>query len=68
MASPATIWAFADAGTQLAAVGVRAADLHQVHGLEAGEPLSVAATTRTAGAVQQQVTEAGGAVVVERAP
>lgn len=40
-------------------------ELHRLHGLAAGEPLIVTATTRVAGTVSQTITEAGGAVTVE---
>ncbi len=41
-------------------------DLHRIHGLELGSPLTVTETSRQAGAVLQAISEAAGAVVVTR--
>lgn len=42
-------------------------ELHRIHGLESGTPLVVTPTQRTAGAITQNVSEAGDTVTVERA-
>lgn len=42
-------------------------ELHRIHGLESGTPLVVTPTQRTAGAITQDVSEAGDTVTVERA-
>lgn len=41
-------------------------ELHLIHGLRAGSPLTVAQTSRTAGAVEQAIAEVGDAVTVTR--
>lgn len=41
-------------------------ELHLVHGLQSGSPLIVTPTSRVAGAVSQQITEAGNVVTVSR--
>ncbi len=43
------------------------ADLHKIHGLLVGAPLSVSTTARTAGDVSQVVAEVAGVVTVTRA-
>lgn len=43
-------------------------ELHLVHGLTPGSPLTVAPTSRTAGAVAQTIAEAAGIVTVTRDP
>lgn len=62
----AAVWAYAtrnltgEQATQLQ-------ELHRIHGLESGVPLVVTPTERTAGAITQNVSEAGDTVTVERA-
>lgn len=41
-------------------------ELYRIHGLEAGTPLQVSQAARTAGAITQQISEAGGVVTLER--
>lgn len=41
-------------------------EIHLIHGLQAGAPLTVNATARTAGAVTQTVNSAAGTTQVER--
>lgn len=41
-------------------------ELHLIHGLRAGSPLEVSPTARTAGAVEQEVSEVGDTVTVTR--
>lgn len=41
-------------------------ELHLIHGLTAGSPLSVTSVARTAGAVSQAIAEAAGTVTVTR--
>jgi hypothetical protein len=64
------------AGDDAIATAVRAAiatelarilDLAAIHGLVAGQPLTVSATQRQAGGITQTITEAGGTVTVARA-
>jgi hypothetical protein len=54
------------AGATLVAVHAMLSELHLIHGLTAGSPLSVAATSRTAGPVSQAIVESGGSVTVTR--
>ncbi len=56
------------AGVVLVEAHERHEELHLVHGLAAGDPLEVAQNSRTAGVVDQAITEAGGTVTVERVP
>jgi hypothetical protein len=70
-ADPAAVWNYVlsnglTAGATLVAVHEWLSELHLIHGLRAGSPLSVAATSRTAGAVEQTVGEAGDIVTVTR--
>jgi hypothetical protein len=72
-ASPAAIWAYEIAPGLSAADALLACvnwldELHRIHGLRSGVPLEVTQTARTAGAIVQQITEAAGAVTVERQP
>lgn len=41
-------------------------EVHKLQGLDIAAPLVVTAVTRSAGAIEQQITEAGGTVTVER--
>lgn len=50
----------------LVAVHTWLSELHLIHGLTAGSPLSVTAASRAAGAVSQAVAEAAGTVTVTR--
>lgn len=69
----AAVWAYASrtlTGAATALTPEQAAqlqELHRIHGLESGVPLSVTPTQRTAGAITQNVSEAGDTVTVERA-
>ena len=72
-ASAAEIWSYMlsnglTAGQNLVLAVQLLNDLHLIHGLNAGSPLSVAAATRTAGAITQSIVEAAGVVTVTRAP
>lgn len=41
-------------------------EIHKIHGLAAGTPLVVDATSRVAGSISQTIDETGGVVTVER--
>jgi len=45
---------------------MRLKELHEIHGLEAGSPLTVTPTQRVAAAVNQRIDESSGVVTVER--
>jgi hypothetical protein len=51
----------------LAAELSRILELAAIHGLVAGQPLTVTATARSSGAVSQTISESGGTVTVSRA-
>jgi hypothetical protein len=70
-ASAAQIWAYVlgnglSAGATLSAVHALLLELHQVHGLESGSPLTVTTTSRTAAAISQTIAEVAGTVTVTR--
>lgn len=50
----------------LVAVDSNADELHKIHGLKAGSPLTVAPTTRSAAGIAQSIAEAAGVVTVTR--
>lgn len=52
--------------SELAAELTRILELARIHGLVAGQPLTVTASQRQAGDITQTITEAGGTVTVER--
>jgi hypothetical protein len=54
------------AGETLAEVHALLLELHQIHGLELGSPLSVSDTQRTAAAIVQAISEVAGVVTVAR--
>jgi hypothetical protein len=41
-------------------------DLHMIHGLTVGAPLTVGQTARVAGSIEQTITDVGGATVITR--
>lgn len=43
-------------------------EIHKIHGLAIGSDLEVTATSRSAGAIEQTITEGGGTTTVSRAP
>jgi hypothetical protein len=45
---------------------LRLIELHKIHGLEAGSPLTVSPTQRSAGGIVQTLSEAGGTTTVTR--
>lgn len=51
---------------EIAAELARVDDLHRIHGLRVGEPLTVTTSQRTAGPVEQSIDEAGDTVTVTR--
>ena len=70
-ATAAEIWSYTlsnglTAEATLVAIHTMLSELHLIHGLTAGSPLSVTAASRTAGAVSQAVAEAAGTVTVTR--
>ena len=70
-ASAADVWSYVlsnglTAEQTLVAVHTWLSELHLIHGLTAGSPLSVTSVARTAGAVSQAVAEAAGTVTVTR--
>ena len=70
-ASAAEIWSYTlssglTAEATLVAIHTMLSELHLIHGLTAGSPLSVTAASRAAGAVSQAVAEAAGTVTVTR--
>ena len=70
-ATAAEIWSYTlssglTAEATLVAIHTMLSELHLIHGLTAGSPLSVTATSRAAGAVSQAVAEAAGTVTVTR--
>lgn len=72
-ASAAQIWAYVlpngkSAKQTLVEVHAMLLDLHLVHGLTLGSPLTVTAASRAAGAVAQTIAEASGTVTVTRSP
>jgi hypothetical protein len=44
------------------------AEFHRIHGLDPAAPLTVSPTQRTAGDVQQTISEVAGTVTVTRLP
>ena len=73
MATPEEMWGYipsggSSTGTVLAELHSRALEMHQIQGLKVGVPLAVTQTSRTAGAIVQTISEAGGVVTVERTP
>jgi hypothetical protein len=73
MATPAEMWDYIpgsgiSTGASLVELHSRAQELHLIHGLKLGSPLTVTATTRNAGVISQTISEAGGIVTVERLP
>lgn len=72
-ASAAQIWGYTlsnglSAGQNLVLAVQLLRELHLIHGLTAGSPLTVAPTARTAGAIAQTIAEAAGIVTVTRDP
>ena len=70
-ATAAEIWSYTlsnglTAEQTLVAIHTMLSELHLIHGLTAGSPLSVTAASRAAGAVSQAVAEAAGTVAVTR--
>lgn len=70
-ASAADIWGYTlsnglTAEQTVVAIHELLSELHLIHGLTLGSPLSVTAAARTAGAVSQAVAEAAGTVTVTR--
>ena len=70
-ATAAEIWSYTlssglTAEATLVAIHTMLSELHLIHGLTAGSPLSVTAASRAAGAVSQAVAEAAGTVTVTR--
>ena len=70
-ATAAEIWSYTlsnglTAEATLVAVHTMLSELHLIHGLTLGSPLSVTAASRAAGAVSQAVAEAAGTVTVTR--
>lgn len=73
MATPTEFWNHVPtglgmpAGDALAELHERVAELHLIHGLTIGQPLTVTPTSRQAGAVIQDIATAGETVTVARA-
>lgn len=70
-AGAADVWSYVmtngfTAEENVVAIRSLLSELHLVHGLLAGSPLSVTATRRLAGSVDQSVDESGGTVTVTR--
>lgn len=70
-ASAESVWSYllaggASAGDVLDRLNTLVDEIHQLHGLRAGQPLVVAQTSRRTGAIEQSVSEADGTVTVER--
>ena len=70
-ATAAEIWAYTlsnglTAEATVVAIHTMLSELHLIHGLTAGSPLSVTVASRAAGAVSQAVAEAAGTVTVTR--
>lgn len=65
-ADPADVWNHVLANGKTPAEMLT--ELYRIHGLEAGLPLTVGATSRQAGPIEQSVSEAGGSVTVTRQP
>ena len=70
-ATAAEIWSYTlssglTAEATLVAIHTMLSELHLIHGLTAGSPLSVTVASRAAGAVSQAVAEAAGTVTVTR--
>lgn len=70
-ASAADVWDYVlpngmPAGQVVAEIHTMLSELHLIHGLTLGSPLSVDATSRIAGAVSQVLGESGGTVTVTR--
>lgn len=68
---PSAIWSVVlpngqTAGQVLLSIIALADDLHRIHGLAIGTPLNVTGTSRTAGGIEQAVSESGGTVTVTR--
>lgn len=72
-ATAAQIWGYVMSNGQTAEANVLTifeylSDLHLIHGLRTGSPLTVSSTQRSAGAVVQALSEAVGTVTVTRQP
>ena len=70
-ATAAEIWSYTlsnglTAEATVVAIHTKLSELHLIHGLTVGSPLSVTAASRAAGAVSQAVAEAAGTVTVTR--
>jgi hypothetical protein len=70
-ASAAQVWNYVlsnglTAGATLVAVHTWLNELHLIHGLRSGSPLTVTPTNRNAGIVDQTIAEAGNDVTVTR--
>lgn len=70
-ASAAEIWAYTlsnglTAGQNVVAIYTMLNELHLIHGLKLGSPLTVTPTTRVAGAVEQAIEQSGNDVTVTR--
>jgi len=71
VSDPAAVWNYVMANGQTAEANILALlgyveELHLIHGLRAGSPLSVTDTSRQAGAVLQALGEAAGTITVTR--
>ncbi|MFN7881622.1 MAG: hypothetical protein ACK5PF_01195 [bacterium] len=72
MATPTEFWAHTisgmtqPAGDALADLHAQVTELHLIHGLKLGSPLTVTPTSREAGAVSQTIVTAGETVTVTR--
>ncbi len=73
MATPTEFWAHTitgmtqPAGDALAELHAQVSELHLIHGLKLGSPLTVTPTSREAGLVSQVVATVGDTVTVSRA-
>lgn len=70
-ANPAAVWAYVlsngkTAGQTMVETHAMLSELYRIHGLAAGEPLVVDKTTRTAGDIEQSITQVGDVVTVTR--
>lgn len=50
----------------VSSIASKVTEMHELEGLDATKPLVVTETTRTAGSIEQSITEAGGEVTVQR--
>ncbi len=71
MSTPAEMWSYVLSGGVSADASVAQAylqhdEIHKIHGLRLGAPLGVAQDSRTAGAIEQTVSEVGETVTVTR--